>query len=389
MKLLIQTSEGVKVKTIKEYELGEIIFDIKSKYEGQEINPLKYELFRYKLPKGVVVIYNDNRILRARNEWFEYRALAALAGQYGEFKHGVQFKKDGYQTEVDGISLDGKIMVEIKRDKITQAWVDFYAKKLEKLGFKELILVAADFEEHLKYPHSIIPVKFIPDWDAIQDHYRNFRFPEWIQDLVPARHFRFLLPNGRWQGAKRKFTETAKHSPESKFAQAIHWLKYWMPVKIYYTMSRMVNPPREYYGKGYPLPHLLAVFDIDAEAHPHIIGTKGFCEQCLSEATTKTEAAKTLLTNEGYAIKTIFSGKKGYHLYIMQDDKAKEVNSEEFFHLLHLIKDYTDSISFRDKNDQFDLHRIIKVPHTVDASTGMLVTEEIQKVKLKDQLSFL
>jgi len=389
MKLLIQTTDGVKVKTIKEYELGETISSIKSNYAGQEVNPLKYEVFRYKLPKGAIVIFNDNRILRARNEWFEYRALAALARKYGEFKHGVQFKKAGFQTEVDGVSLDEKILVEIKRDKITQTWVDFYTQKLKKLEFKELILVAADFEESLKYPASITPVQFVPDWETIQTYYRNFRFPEWIQDLVSSRHFRFLLPNGRWQGAKRKFTQTAKHSLESKFSQAIQWLKYWMPVKIYYTMSRMVNPPREYYGKGYPLPHLLAVFDIDAESHSHIIGTKGFCERCISEATAKTKAAEAILKNEGYAIKTVFSGKKGFHLYIMQDDKVKEVNSEEFFQILQKVKDYTDSISFRDRNDQFDLHRIIKVPYTIDASTGMLVSEEIQKLNLKDLLNFL
>jgi hypothetical protein len=389
MKLLIQTTDGVKVKTIKEYELGENISSIKSNYAGQEVVPLKYELFRYKLPKGAIVIFNDNHILRARNEWFEYRALAALAGKYGEFKHGVLFKKDGFQTEVDGVSLDDKILVEIKRDKITQAWVDFYAQKLKKLEFKELILVAADFEEPLNYPASITPVKFIPDWGAIQTYYQDFKFPDWIQELVSSRHFRFLLPNGRWQGAKRKFTPTAKHTTESKFSQAIQWLKYWTPVKIYYTMSRMVNPPREYYGKGYPLPHLLAVFDIDAGAHPHVIGTKGFCEQCLSEAAEKAKAAEAIFTNEGYTTRTVFSGKKGFHLYIMQDDKAKEVNSEEFFQMLQKIKDYTDSISFRDKNGQFDLHRIIKVPYTIDASTGMLVSEEIQKLNLKDQLNFL
>jgi len=389
MKLLIQTAEGAEVKTIKEYQLGETILKIKINYAGCEIDPLKYEEFRYKLPKGVIVIFKDNRVLRARNEWFEYRALAALAPEYGEFRQGVLFKKDTFQTEVDGVSIDDNILVEVKRDKITQAWVDFYAQKLKKLEFRELIIVAADFEEKLNFPASIKPAKFIPDWDEIQKYYKSFQFPEWIQEAISSRHFRFLLPNGKWQGAKRKFTQTPKHSLESKFSQAIKWLKYWIPVKIYYTMSRMVNPPREYYGKGYPLPHLLAVFDIDAGSHTHIIGAKGVCEQCLSEAAEKTKTAEEILRNEGYAVKTVFSGKKGFHIYLMQDNRVKEVSSEELLDILQKIKDYTDSISFHDKNNQFDLHRIIKVPYTIDASTGMLVTEKMQKLNLKDRLDFL
>ena len=374
------------VKTIKECELGENIEDIKANYSGIEVEPLQYEVFRYKLPKGVIVIYKDNRVLRSRNEWFEIRALAALAKQYGEFKHGVQFQRGDYQTEVDGVSVDDKILVEVKRDEITAEWVDFYHKKLNKLNYKQLFLVAPSFKEGLQFPASIIPVKFIPDWKKIRDHYQEFQFPSWIRDQVSARHFRFLLPNGRWKGAKRKFSQTAKHTLESKFFQSIKWIKFWTPVKIYYTMSRMVNPPREYFGKGYPLPHLLAVFDIDSDAHTHVIGAHGYCHQCISEAAEKAKQAKEILINEGYAIKSIFSGKKGFHLYLMQEDTVAEVNSTKLFQILEKIKDLTDSASFRDKNGQFDVHRIIKVPNTIDASTGMIVNEKIEKLELNDQL---
>ncbi len=389
MKLLIQTPEGTIVNLIKEYELGKTIQCIKTNYLGTEVNPLKYELFRYKLPKGVVVIFKDNRVLRTRNEWFEYRALAALAREYGAFKHGVLLKKNGYQTEVDGVSLEENLLVEIKRDFINQGWIDFYSSKLKKLGYKILFLVAPAFKKDLIVPSDIKLIKFRPDWRSIHSYYQHYKFPTWIREKIAPRHFRFLLPNGRWKGAKRKFSKTAKHTPESKFYQAIKWLKFWTPVKIYYTMSRMVNPPREYFGRGYPLPHLLAVFDIDADSHTHIIGPQGFCQRCITEASEKRKFAEEILTNEGYQFKTIFSGKKGFHIYIFEEDEAKEVNPGEFFQIMEKIKAFTDSISFRDKNNQFDIHRIIKVPNTIDASTGMIVNTGIKKLNLNDQLIFL
>jgi len=52
MKLVIQTPEGTKAQVIKEYELGQTIEHIKATFSGTELDPLQYELFRYKLDKG-------------------------------------------------------------------------------------------------------------------------------------------------------------------------------------------------------------------------------------------------------------------------------------------------------------------------------------------------
>ncbi|NHI92038.1 MAG: hypothetical protein EAX96_06005 [Candidatus Lokiarchaeota archaeon] len=382
---MLQAGEHTQVKKIKEYELEDVIFYIKNNYMGEEVKPLEHEIFRFKMLKGAIVIFKDNRILKTRNEWFEYRALRALASRFGEFKHGMKFNINGSETEVDGVSIDNEIMVEIKRDKINQAWVDFYKKKMENLNFKQIYLVGASFEEELKFPDSIYPFIFKPDWESIRLHYEKFEFPDWIADLMPHRHFRFLLPNGRWKGAKRKFTKTAKHTPESKFKQAIKWLKYWLPAKIYYTMARMVNPPAEYFGRGYPIPKLIAVMDIDADSHVHIVGTSGYCQRCIVESKEKLNKAKEILLNEGYEIKSIFSGKKGFHLYILKDNKTIEVNPNQLIEIMHKIKDLTDSVTFLGK-EGFDTHRIIKVPNSVDATTGMIINEGLNQLSLKDQL---
>ena len=243
MKLVLQAGVQTRVKKIKEYEVEDVIFYIKTNYMGEEVEPLNHELFRYKMLKGAIIIFKDNRVLKTRNEWFEYRALSALAKKHGAFKHGMKYDMNGTETEVDGVSIDDEIMVEIKRDRINQEWVDFYNEKMENLNFKQMYLISASFEENLKIPNSITPMLFKPDWNAIEEHYKRFQFPDWFAEMAPHRHFRFLLPNGKWKGARRKFTKTAKHTPESKFKQAIKWLRYWMPAKIYYTMARMVNPP--------------------------------------------------------------------------------------------------------------------------------------------------
>ena len=76
MKLVIQTENKTQIKSIKEFQLGDIIYNIKSNFRGQIESPLKYELFRYKLNKGVIIIYKNNRIMRNKNTWYEVRALA-------------------------------------------------------------------------------------------------------------------------------------------------------------------------------------------------------------------------------------------------------------------------------------------------------------------------
>ncbi|MFX1452278.1 MAG: hypothetical protein ACFFCM_15680 [Promethearchaeota archaeon] len=389
MKLVIQTRDSTEIKLIKEHELVKVIENIKKKYNGREIEPLKYELFRYKLSNGIIIITKDNKILRTKNEWYEYRALSALSKKLGEFKHGVTYNINGQQLEVDGVSIDEEILVEIKRDKINQDWIDFYSKKLNLLNFKQLFLIAASYEENLNIPSSIRTIKFKADWESIKNYYATFKFPEWIKDSVPHRHFRFLLPNGKWKGAKRKFTKTPKHTPTSKFFQAIKWLKFWLPVKIYYTMSRMVNPPAEYFGRGYPMSKLLAVFDIDSDAHIHIIGSEGYCKQCIKESIKKVKLSEEILRNEGYHTKTIFSGKKGFHIYLMEEERALEITYNELEEIIEKLQGLTDSVTFKGKDNQFDVHRLIKVPCTIDATTGMIIDEGFNKLNLKDELIFL
>src|SRR5271157_6490928 len=104
MKLVIQDSDTTTVRTVRECDLETTIAWIMSTLRGRIVTPLAYEVFRYRLPKGVSIIYHDNRILRTKNFWFEVRGLAALAKELGvEFLQGQRLKfSSGLETEVDG-----------------------------------------------------------------------------------------------------------------------------------------------------------------------------------------------------------------------------------------------------------------------------------------------
>ena len=84
MKLVIQVGNISISKKIVEKDLDKVINRIIKKFNGEIKNPMRYELFRYKINKGVIVIYKDNKRLRTANRWFEYRALVALSELTGE-----------------------------------------------------------------------------------------------------------------------------------------------------------------------------------------------------------------------------------------------------------------------------------------------------------------
>lgn len=48
----------------------------------------------------------------------------------------------------------------------------------------------------------------------------------------------------------------------------------------------------------------------------------------------------------------------------------------EIERILDNLRDYVDNTNFRDKNERYDLHRIIKLPGSIDQTTGYTVSEE-------------
>ncbi len=402
MKLVIQSHAGTTVRMLRECDLEPTIAGIKEQGTGHIVSPLANEIFRYRTENGVTVIYGDNRILRAKNFWFEIRALRALSIATGEqFFHGKRLQfNNGLETEVDGIDVaTGRTMVEVKRTTITQDWVDFYEHKQQRLGMRECWVVASAFEKSLSIPSSLRCYAFEADDATLMAYYHeHFRLPDWIETLVPPRHVRILLGNGRWFGIKRKLTRTAKHTPTSKLALALDNLYriQKLPVRVYYSLAPMVRPVAEYQGKGYPFARVLAAFDVDAGHKDHIIGREGYCTQCFKEAESKAVTIANQLTALGHKFLRVFSGAKGFHFYLLhegldQGQLAREISLEEMEQLSHQLTNnegtpLTDNPNFRAKAG-FDVHRIFKLPATVDASTGIMVQENFRQLQFHDVLT--
>jgi len=389
VRVVYQGSGNSYAITIPEFKLAEEISRIRNTFIGFEQRPRGIELFRYKLQKGTIVVYGEGKAARATNEWYETRAISALSRELGTpLRHGVKLKDRDAETEIDGVSLDGTLMVEAKNAQIDQNWVNYYRSKAERLGFKRTILIAPKVSPETLPPPNMDVFIFNPDWDPVQQYYQSFRFPSWLQSVVSSRHFRFLLQNGVWLGAKRSLTKTAQHTPESKLRQILFNIqaKSGLPVKVYYSMARMVNPPAEYRGLGYPIPRLLAVLDIDPSPHEHILDKRGYCQSCLDLSRVKADGAEAALTSMGYETRRVYSGRRGFHIYVVEGGTAKEVGLRELMRILEVVGSLTDSRTFRSRDSSFDEHRIIKVPSTFDASTGALVDENASRIPLNDKL---
>ncbi|MFX0100004.1 MAG: hypothetical protein ACFFCS_10530 [Candidatus Hodarchaeota archaeon] len=400
MKLVIQRFDDSIVEEIKEHELESTISEVKSSFFGEEIEPLQHELFRYKTPHGVVVIYKDNKVLRTKNFWYEFRGLSILAKHMQcAFRHGVKLQfPDGQETEVDGLDVEsGTIMVEAKKTKITQEWIDFYEGKRKRLNFKECLVLAPKFEDDLEVLGSIKLFQFRPDVGTLLDFYNDdFEIPDWFAPHVSSRHVRVLLSNGRWYGIRRKLTTTAKHTPRSKLLMALNTIagRRLQPIRVYYTLCPMVRPVYEFHGWGHPFKKIIAAFDVDSDHGVHVIGKEGHCLQCLDESTKKVQLIEEKLTDDGWEFIRIHSGSKGFHVYLMdpsREGKVFEMEVAEYFELVKELQDedgnyLTDNWKFRMKDGSFDLHRIFKFPGSVDVATGVKITPKLEKLQFNDKL---
>ncbi len=396
MKLLIQQEDTYTSRNIQEKELDQIIEEVVTYYNAQLVPCLSHELFRWRIPKGIIIIFKDNRKLRTRNYWFEVRGLAALARQEGRsFQHAITIKfPNGQETEIDGRDVESmNTMVELKQTTITQDWIKFFSKKRDALNFNECIVIASGFAPGLQIPDKMRLFEFHLDTAALQDYYLNqFTLPEWFESFITPRHVRILLSNGNWHGINRKLTFTAKHTPCSKIVLDLNHLfqNKQYPIRIYYSLARMVMPQRDYHGKGYPIPRLIAAFDIDSDHKPHIIGKEGFCKACMDDANVKCKVISTKLADLGFHTRILHSGFKGYHVYCINEDSTPiEFSTQQMQDLLDTLVDangkpLTDNANFKGKDGSFDLHRIFKLPNTIDAVTGIRVIEGFERLRFND-----
>jgi DNA primase catalytic subunit len=189
---------------------------------------------------------------------------------------------------------------------------------------------------------------------------------EFITDLN-KRHFRFLLPNGRFF----KIKDVIRSSSDLQ-----RWLLKMKPLDVYYSTSTYLNPtdvaPRpknstDYWGPGNVVLSHDVAFDIDRQ--PLSLFN-------LERARKDAVQLLDFLTNRNYPLKYVaFSGSKGFHLIFDDIDKSIEpdcrIREKSMIQKRKaLVDDVTKEGIVIDKAVTVDTRRIIRLPGTINSKTG-------------------
>lgn len=203
--------------------------------------------------------------------------------------------------------------------------------------------------------------------DRLGDFYSRIPLDiEFITDLN-KRHFRFLLPNGRFF----KIKDVIRSSSDLQ-----GWLLKMKPLDVYYSTSTYLNPtavaPRpknsmDYWGPGNVVLSHDVAFDIDRQ--PLSLSN-------LERARKDAVQLLDFLTERKYPLKYVaFSGSKGFHLIFDDVDKSIEpdfrIREKSIIQRRRALVDEVimEGIAI-DKAVTVDTRRIIRLPGTINSKTG-------------------
>jgi hypothetical protein len=337
------------------YHIGEYdLARVKSELATESMRPLKgqYELLR----TGDFVVYQDNRRTRFSREILARRAAALLA-----IESGNEVRMRGMDISAGG----------------------------HKFHFVPSLGDRGELEYHegthdariITFARTPFAPSFKADRRTFDEYYRGYSFPDFFSPFVKMRHFRFQAVDGTFRFQSRRYSDS-KHSPSSKLVFDMG--RPGDVAKCYVSLARMLDPRMEARGQGRPFDRVMAIFDIDADKDhsEHRVGEDGVCSICLKNARAKADRALA----EYPSARLLFSGTKGFHMHL-----DKEVSAEEYLattEILNANQACVDDFSFeRNGSRRLDMHRIIKVPGTVDATTGCIVADGVSRLALADSFS--
>ena len=191
-----------------------------------------------------------------------------------------------------------------------------------------------------------------------------------ITDLN-RRHFRMVLPNGRFL----KIKDVIRNTDDLQ-----KWLQRLVPLHVYYTTGTWLNPvilsprPKErgsgFLDSGIILSHDIA-FDIDRTP---------LLKRNIEAARQESLRLLDHMTGQGYELKYIaFSGSKGFHVVFR--DTEREIIPDPYEREMEFIRERTeltkeilDSGIDIDTTVTKDTRRIIRVPGTINTRTGYACT---------------
>jgi len=389
MKLVAMPRKGKKEKSksrdIKPEEWDEI-----SKDDTLRFLPLKseWEEARYMDGDRLHILYKTNRKTRARHDFYNQRLVNVLVRDNGEAYKSVFRDKEGERTELDAVSKNE--VYELKTYVPKQDTIDWYERKMEKFDIDHLYLVSPKLEEkhleklEIKKPITLCKLKVYKE--PVFKWFREMEIDTRIN--YHYRHIRVMDSNLRFHFQRRLFSNSTKHTTESKLkkefsrlaADALIW-------KAYYSLNQFYDPVYEQTGRGRPKNLFIPAFDIDTDKHyGHHYDGHQYCKTCIDSAKKKLKSALKKLDN---VEEIYFSGAKGFHVYTGWE----EVDEKRMVELNQLLAPEADQFTFlREEGVRFDEHRIVKFPHSICGDTLCAVepySDKIVEVETTDDLIVL
>ena len=200
---------------------------------------------------------------------------------------------------------------------------------------------------------------------------------------LPRKHFRVVLPNGR-------------HIKLNKFENRINEkeLKYYCfklrPIHVYFSVLDWLFPERV--GKKYKAKYCVPlngnyVVDVDSYMilfkHTHTLDPEWHvCERCLGMAKDLTLDVCDAIEKYYSKLAVVFSGRMGFHVHVLDFDYRDFTSYREKdpiwchhasrFKLTRLLQKQTHVFNRAHFNVSVDPMRVVTVPNTLNAKTGLI-----------------
>lgn len=279
------------------------------------------------------------------SKFYEYQALQEIARSH-EVKANIRIpsmEKDfDNWKEVDGFyKKKGKnILIEVKSYCLNDSDVERIMNKYKKIEIiDDLLIIAPEISVDKNYDFRF--KEFEPDLSKITKFYKNFNpdLPEIFKESINWHHFRFQSPyrKGSFRNqVDKRITDTIDLKKE------INKRLSWPPLRVFWSTMKWLSPKDLYneksndYCLGGPI-----VFDIDCSKihYPCKITDEGICEEGVELAHKEAKKLVDFLKKENYEeVRTVFSGRRGFHVYVFDTKCEGKKYKEERIELLDKIK---------------------------------------------------
>jgi hypothetical protein len=248
-------------------------------------------------------------------------------------RDGNVFTPPLQSREIDGvIEQEGRrTLVEVKSFGLSSQDVADIVRKYESLEFDKLIIIAPSVPSAVHLSSRTELFAFEPNVDRLNDRYsmKDFELPVDLQgELISGdHHFRFLLAR-RGKGETSRFRNQIDKQINT-YADLLREIRRegtgGMPVRVFWSTSRWAYP-KELFFSSYRN-HLIRrglVFDIDGKAIHNvdlpcrINPGDSVCLLCIAAA--KAKAADLVRLLGDYRTSVVFSGRQGFHVYVLGED---------------------------------------------------------------------